>query len=81
MSDKDKEPIHLWEVLGSEPLSVKDDHPAWSNLKFSVVARSMERVMEVSREVYPRMRFHSIQKRNYLGRSSVLVDKDTIHEF
>jgi hypothetical protein len=84
-SRHDPAPVHLWEVLGSEPLGVDPSgkergYPQWDNLKFSVVARTMDRVMAVSRETYPEMRFHSIQKRNYLGKQSVLIDDEVFHE-
>jgi hypothetical protein len=79
----EEEPVHLWEVLGSTPLLERREnasHPAYSNLKFSVVARNMDRVIVVTRKMYPEIRFHSIQRRNHLGKQSVLIDKDTIEE-
>lgn len=75
MSDN-KEQIFVWEIMGSTPDGHTKTHPSYSNLRFAVVARTMDRVFIVSREVYPEMRFHSIQKRNYIGKESVLIDEE-----
>lgn len=72
-----KEHIFVWEVIGSIPEGDPNRrYPSYSNLKFAVVARTMDRVFIISREVYPEMRFHSIQKRNYIGKESVLIDTE-----
>ena len=72
-----QEAVFVWEVLGSYP-TPNNTNPSYDNLRYSVVARTMERVMEISREVYPTMRFHSIQKRNHLGQESVLIDREAV---
>lgn len=74
----DVDPVHLWDVRASYPV----DHgagrkrPSYDNLRFAVVARSMERVMAVARERYPDIRFHSIEKRNYMGKTAVMIDPE-----
>lgn len=73
------EQYFVWEVLGSTPdgpAGQTKTHPSYSNLKFSVVANTMDRVFIVSREKFPEIRFHSIQKRNYIGRESVIIDEE-----
>ncbi len=74
------EQYFVWEVLGSTPEpsinSTVKTHPSYSNLRFAVVARTMDRVFVLAREKYPEMLFHSIQKRNYIGRESVLIDRE-----
>lgn len=70
--------IHLWEVTGST--SINGRQVSYDNLRFAVVAKSMEKVMELSKKMYPEMAFHSIQKRNYLGKETVLIDKDILKE-
>lgn len=73
------EEIHLWEVSASKP-SKRDDgsmtRPSYANLRFAVVARTMERVMELARERYPAIVFHTVVKRNYLGEDKVLLDPE-----
>lgn len=75
---RDLDRIHLWEVIGSTPIN--DRKVSYDNLKFAVVAGSMEKVMELARKVYPEMSFHSIQKRNYLGKETILIDKEILKE-
>jgi hypothetical protein len=50
--------------------------PSYANLRFAVVARTMERVMELARERYPAIVFHTVVKRNYLGEDKVLLDPE-----
>lgn len=75
MTDR-PEQYFVWEVLGSIPINQSKSHPSYSNLKFSVVACTMDRVIVISREKYPEVLFHSIQKRNYIGKDSVLIDTE-----
>lgn len=75
MSDREEQ-YFVWEVLGSAPDNSSGKRPSYSNLKFAVVANTMDQVIEVSREKYPLILFHSIQKRNYIGRESVLIWKE-----
>jgi hypothetical protein len=70
------EPVFVWEIMGSIPTHGNKTYPSYDNVRFAVIARTMERVMIISREAYPEMRFHSIQKRNYLGKESVLIDTE-----
>jgi hypothetical protein len=75
------EPIHLWEVGASKPDKRADGsinrRPDYTNLRFAVVARTMERVMQLAVEQYgPDIAFHTIQKRNYMGEAKVLVDPE-----
>lgn len=75
----DKEQIFIWEVIGSNPdgpAGGVKTHPSYSNCSFAVVAKTMDRVLILAREKYPEIRFHSIQKRNYLGKESVLIDME-----
>lgn len=72
-----KEQIFVWEVIGSTPEGNPNKvYPSYSNLRFAVVARTMDRVFAVSRETFPEVRFHSIQKRNYIGKESVIIDEE-----
>lgn len=78
MRDRNEQ-YFVWEVLGSipdGPVGGPKSHPSYSNLKFAAVAQTMDQVIEVSREKYPEILFHSIQKRNYIGRESVLIWKE-----
>ena len=75
---RDLNRIHLWEVIGSTP--VNDRKVSYDNLRLAVVAESMEKVMELARKVYPEMAFHSIQKRNYLGKETIIIDKEILKE-
>jgi hypothetical protein len=74
------EEIHLWEVGASKPMMREGQagyqHPSYSNLRFAVVAKTMQRVMELATEQYPDIVFHTIIKRNYMGEAKVLIDPD-----
>jgi hypothetical protein len=77
--------IHLWEVGASKPVERQDGslnrYPGYTNLRFAVVARTMQRVMELATEQYPDIVFHTIQKRNYMGEAHVLIDPEvTYHD-
>ena len=78
------EPIHLWEVGASKPVARVEGglyHPDYTNVRFGVVARTMERVMELAWVQYgPDIRFHSIIKRNYMGEAQVIVDPEVATE-
>jgi hypothetical protein len=75
------EEIHLWEVGASKPVKPGPDiqtvYPNYINLRFAVVARTMERVMDMAVEQYGAdIRFHTIVKRNYMGEAKVLIDPE-----
>lgn len=75
------EEIHLWEVSASKPVKRPDGSLAqvsYANLRFAVVARTMERVMELAVEQYygEDIVFHQIIKRNYMGESKVIIDPE-----
>jgi len=72
--------IHLWEVGASKRVEQPDGtlrQPGYTNLRFAVVARTMERVMDLAVEQYGKdIRFHTIVKRNYMGEAHVLIDPE-----
>jgi hypothetical protein len=72
--------IHLWEVGASKPVIREDGlnkYPSYTNLRFAVVARTMERVMDMAVEQYGAdLCFHTIVKRNYMGEAKVLIDPE-----
>lgn len=78
MNNNRDEAIHLWEVNASTPRVPGGSAPDYANLRYAVIAKTMERVLELGRKEYPDIRFHQVIRRNYIGKDAVVVDPEAV---
>lgn len=75
MSDDDKR-SYMFEVKASNKPEAQDHY---ANLTIHVVSDTFEHAVETFKGSYPDAKLHKVERRNFMGRSDVLLDPRVIN--
>jgi len=70
-------PRHVWEIQASEQVT-DDAHQRtyWDNVTTAVITSSLERAIDLFRTKHPDAVLHRVERRNYMGRDTIIVDQE-----